>query len=64
MRHLLYLIFRYDVDVMESLELGGVFWELNTAIISKSYYHDVPLFLVLLQLQLLDHIFFLIGIII
>ena len=25
MRHLLYLMFRCDVDVMESLELGGVF---------------------------------------
>ena len=32
MRHLLYLMFRYDVNVMESLELGGVFWELNTAL--------------------------------
>ena len=32
MRHLLYLIFRCDVDVMENLELGGVFWELNTAL--------------------------------
>ena len=31
MRHLLYLMFRCNVDVMESLELGGVFWELNTA---------------------------------
>ena len=32
MRHLLYLMFRCDVDVMESLELGGVFLELNTAL--------------------------------
>ena len=31
MCHLLYLMFRCDVDVVESLELGGVFWELNTA---------------------------------
>ena len=32
MRHLIYLMFRCDVDVMESLELGGeFFWELNTA---------------------------------
>ena len=33
MRHLLYLMFRCDVDVMESLELEGIFWELNTATI-------------------------------
>ena len=26
MRHLLYLMFRCDVDVMENLELGGVFF--------------------------------------
>ena len=31
MRHLLYLMFRCDVDVMENLEWGEFFWELNTA---------------------------------
>ena len=35
MRHLVYLMFRCDVDVMESLELGGVFWELNTALVES-----------------------------
>ena len=30
MRHLIYLMFRCDVDVMESLELEGSFLELNT----------------------------------
>ena len=34
MRHLLYLMFRCDVDVIESLELGGeFFFELNAAIV-------------------------------
>jgi len=36
MCYLLYLIFRCDVDVIESLELGGVFRELNTELLSFS----------------------------
>ena len=35
MRHLLYLMFRCDVDVMESLELEESFLELNTASIEQ-----------------------------
>ena len=30
MGYLLYLMFRCDGDVMESLDFGGVLWDLNT----------------------------------
>ena len=42
-------MFQCDVDVMENLELGGVFWELNTA--SHSTILTVEMVPPLLQLQ-------------
>ena len=36
MSHLLYLMFWCDGDVMESLEFGGSFWELNTALVGTN----------------------------
>ena len=50
MNHMLYLMFRYDFDVIENLDFVGWFWDLNTPCISTHFYIITAFYIIIFAL--------------